>query len=675
MWIALIIGLIIFIILNLILGYDHQLKRWLQVGMNYNLDISGVLSKFVIETASLYHYPKNQMPYGRATGFMEDFFDESSDYYGFTPIRSKDKMELKEYGLLVTSTGLIVKYQTAPNSSPKTGAFKKSPPLTYQTSTVVIPFAGLWWIQKKDTKLIFHYPDGKEIIDLTYYPEFPEKLLEHLEYLMEVGLTRNLYLLSLAEANEKVGISDVDEQIDTINRELEKVKRNLHTNQYEWAATGFAAGEVYGGNLSNHMKDIQLNSITKETNYRLVDNEGGTRATLRRSGHGEAAEYGNNVLDRLFFKNVESTGSGFSNKEAPGQGVNAADRVVNGMKIQTKYLQTPEAAVRSYLNKDYPTDVALEVPPEQYDQVKELMHERNRDVKVVKGKISYRTAQALCKAGTIPSMTMDVLDGIQMSIPGASISFVFVFAQAKWNGMSSAEAAKIGAKTAAQTMMMGTVIYAGSQQFAKTQLSKEIGKIAGKTTVEMAGYAAIGISGVIIYGPSMVDALRGRISPQQLIKNSLISTGALVGGVIGSKFGGPVGAVAGGYVGGIISKNVMEGMLQDDAEEIYELIREEFIEGVVNAHLDEDEFKQMINRTFAHKKFPKMIKDVYQRSRHFDGEEQVERQREYIRDWIIDANLLEIYKGRRKVESTEITDAMRLLNRPSSLHEVQQLAF
>lgn len=670
MWLILLIEAIVIVFLVLYFRYRNHPRHWLAVGMNYDLDIEAVLTEFAAKTAPLFKYPRYQIPYGRATGFMEDLLEGNSTYYGFTPIRSKDKMELKEYGLLATSTGLIVKYQTIPNSSAKKGAFKKEPYTTYQSSTVVIPFAGLWWIRRKNMNLIFHYPNGKEIIDLTYYPDFPEELLQHLEYLMEAGVTRNLYLLSLAEANEKVGITEIDKQIDAINRELEQVKRSLHTNQYKWATTGFAAGEVYGRNLGNHMKDIQLNYITKEMNYRLVDNEGAIRTTIKRTGHGEAAEYGNNVLDRLFFKNVDSTGNGFSNKEAAGQGVNAVDRIVDGLKIQSKYLRTPEAAVKSYLGKNYPTDVALEVPPEQYERVKELMSKRNPDVQVVKGKLSYRTAQVLCEAGTIPSMTIDILDGIQMSIPGATISFIFVFSQAKWNGMSTKDAAKLSAKSAAQTMVMGTIIYAGSQQFAKTQLSKHIEKITGKTSAEMAGYAAIVISSAIVYGPTMVDALRGRISHQQLIKNTLVSTGALVGGALGSNFGGPVGAIAGGYVGGFISKNLMDEMIQDDAEEIYELIREEFIEGVVDAHLDEDEFRQMINCTFAHKKFPKMIKDVYQHSRHFTGEEQIEKQREYIRNWIIDSNILEIYKKRQKIENKEIREAVELLSGSFSLYAV-----
>ena len=661
MWWVLVIGIAVYLISYF--SPKKRFERWLAAGVDEEVDIDERLEDFANNTTSLFRYNRFNIPYGRATVFIEEFFEGESIYYGFSPIRSKDKVELKEYGILLTSAGLIIKYQTTIKETPKTGTFKKAPPKTYHSETKIIPLVGLWGIRRTDKFLTFYYPDGEEIVDLNYLPEFPFDLLYELEYLINNGVTRKLYLLTLASNNQRVGIGAIDQRIEVMQEEINELKKNLNRNYfYQGMAAGFAAGEVASGTLAQHMKDIQLNAVTKETSYRVVDQDGVTKIQGKRTGHGEAAEYGNSVIDRTFFKKVETSGNGFSNSDAPGQGANAVDRVVDGVKIQSKYLRTPEEAVRSYLSKNYPNDVALEVPPEQYERVKEILSDKNPDVKVVKGNLSYRSAQAICKAGTIPSITVDVLDGIQMSIPGATISFIFVFSQAKWNGMSTEQAAKASIKAASQTMLIGTIVYSGSQQFAKTEISKEIAKKFSKTSAQMAGYASIGITAFVVYGPTLVDALRGRISHQQLIKNSIVSTGALLGGAIGSQFAGPVGAIAGGYVGSVVSKSMADTMIEDDAEEIYELIREEFIEGVTTAFLTEEEYKEMINQTFAHKKFSKMMKDVYQHTRHFSEEEREERQRAYIRDAIIDTKIVSIYKKREKIETEEIEEALQGMN-------------
>ena len=649
---------------------NKKFQRWLSEGINNNLDEEKVLARFENDCQKSLGYGISNLPFGRATVFSQEFLGELSDdaeFLGFSPVRSMDKVELKEYGILSTTEGLIVKYQTN-KITPQNKKFLKKTPSQFESESYILPFDGLWFLGYVGNTIVAKYPDRHIKIQANYCNAFSPDLLNSINYLIASGFTRNIYLYKLADRNVKVGINKVDEQLTEAYQKSKAVEEMISVTGNKIisnAGVGFIAGEVYSkaetSNLQKHMKDNQLNAIVKERNFKLKDNKGKIRAEFRRTGHGEAAEYANNVIDRLLLKRVDPTGNGFSKKDAKGQGVNAVDRIVNGVKIQSKYCKNPKATVRSYMNGKYSSDVALECPRDQYKQVKEMMKDINPDVKVVKGHVTYKYATNVCKAGTIPSITTDALDGIQVSVPGASLSFVIVFAQATWSGMNAKDAAKVSGRAAMQTIVAGTVVYSGSQQFAKTVLSKKIAKQIGKDAVHMAKYSSLAISGVLIYGPSVVDALRGRISMNQLMKNAGVGTTGVIGGAIGSVMG-PAGAITGGIIGSAIGKKIMDVMVEDDAAEVYEIIREEFIDGVLTAGLSQKEFDNMIELTFANKKFSKMMKEVYHAGNNFTGMEQIDAQRKYARDNIIDLNIIKLYRMRNSIDENNIIEAIEIFD-------------
>ena len=191
--------------------------------------------------------------------------------------------------------------------------------------------------------------------------------------------------------------------------------------------------------------------------------------------------------------------------------------------------------------------------------------------------------------------------------------------------------------------------------------SKKIAKQIGKDAVHMAKYSSLAISGVLIYGPSVVDALRGRISMNQLMKNAGVGTTGVIGGAIGSVMG-PAGAITGGIIGSAIGKKIMDVMVEDDAVEVYEIIREEFIDGVLTAGLSQKEFDNMIELTFANKKFSKMMKEVYHAGNNFIGMEQIDAQRKYARDNIIDLNIIKLYKMRNSIDENNIIEAIEIFD-------------
>ena len=95
-----------------------------------------------------------------------------------------------------------------------------------------------------------------------------------------------------------------------------------------------------------------------------------------KGGHGFAAEDANNLADRLRGKNAEVVGK--------GNELNGADRLVDGVRIQSKYCKSASATMRSAFNKRgnyrYAGQV-LEVPKDQYDKCVRQMKQLIRKVK------------------------------------------------------------------------------------------------------------------------------------------------------------------------------------------------------------------------------------------------------------------------------------------------------
>ena len=74
--------------------------------------------------------------------------------------------------------------------------------------------------------------------------------------------------------------------------------------------------------------------------------------------------------------------------------------------------------------------------------------------------------------------------------------------------------------------------------------------------------------------------MTGRISSQQLLKNTLVAGSGIAGGaMVGSLFGGPVGTIVGGLVGAIASSSVAQAVLdqfiEDDRVEMFAILKEE----------------------------------------------------------------------------------------------------
>ena len=315
-----------------------------------------------------------------------------------------------------------------------------------------------------------------------------------------------------------------------------------------------------------------------------------------KGGHGFAAEDANHLTDQLRGKRAKVVGQ---SNEAHGP-----DRLVNGVKVQSKYWNTPAASVNAAFDPKtglyrYSGQV-LEVPKDQYDQCVRLMEQRIRSGKVpgvtdpnkatdiVKsGSVTYKQARNIARAGNIDSLKFDAKLSCVEFGSSFGISFVIAYAQAKRGGVNNREAViealKASIASGANSFITGIV----TRQLLRTQAAA-IGAVGMRSGVRAVystsvGRAAVhriaaGSLGRAVYGSAAVNhvakllrtnivtsaavvaitsgpdfyraAFAGSISWRQFLKNATVNATGVVGGVGGWMAGAAVGAAAGSVIPG-----------------------------------------------------------------------------------------------------------------------------
>lgn len=624
-----------------------------QIENVHNYDENKV--KFILEKIANndFQFSGENLPYGRAKWFIncdekicKELKNDDLDLLGFSPVRSKIEMEFREYGIALSTEGLIHSCQIQDKNNKK----------KFSAVSTAIPYAGLWRIRFDNNKKVlkFFYPRGKIIkIDISANEKIGRKLENDFELLFQTGYTNDL-------TNGYVD-KKIKEKFDYSNIEL----NDLSSIGVNAGALGYVNADLGG-----HFHSETLNGI--------VNNP---------QGHGLAAEYANDVADRLRkpFQKVQRVGQ--DNRK------NGADRIVGNTKIQTKYYvnsnKSLNAAFESkanggmykYVNENG-TPMQLEVPHEQYDEVIKLMKEKikqgkvpgvtdpNDAYKIVRqGRVTYEEAKLIAQGGNIVSLKYDALDGVVQTLPVAGISFIIVFAQAKWSGANTKDAAITAAKAGVRTLVIGTTVYAGSQQFAKI-FTKRIAeatskKIAAETVARGAGMA---ISFGIVMGPNLFDSLSGRISKEQLLKNTMIAGGGALAGVgatagagaalgsfvpgAGTVVGAVVGATAGivgGMVGSVGTKKILDHFIEDDRIEMFAQLKEEFIDVTMSMSISPSEFEKIQTMVF-NKSLESKLKNMFKH--RADGS------RLYARENIVEAAILVVIKERPIIYDEDVINGV-----------------
>ena len=201
----------------------------------------------------------------------------------------------------------------------------------------------------------------------------------------------------------------------------------------------------------------------------------------KRTGHGYTAEDVNALHDIHRGNDVQKTGWNNS--------LNGPDRVVNDVKIQTKYCQTARESVNAFFDgangKCKYDGQVLEVPFDQYEEAVRIMQDKIRNGQVPgvnnpadaaklirRGCVTYDQAVAMTKFGTKESLWFDVKNQAVVTSVAGGVGFVVSFLMGKKNGLSDKEAfehaCKSAGKTAAATMVTGVA----TQQLLRTGMGR-----------------------------------------------------------------------------------------------------------------------------------------------------------------------------------------------------------
>ena len=325
-----------------------------------------------------------------------------------------------------------------------------------------------------------------------------------------------------------------------------------------------------------------------------------------RQGHGWAAEDANAMADRLAGKKVDQVGR--------DNCCNGADRVVNGVQIQTKYCATAQDSVNAAFQdcRYRYSSMKLEVPKDQYEEAVKLMADKIRDGQVpgitdptaarnmvVKGNCTYKEAKNIAKAGNIDSIKFDAKTQAVTCGLTCGMSFLLTYVNSVRSGKTHKEALKEASSQAAKSGATAMVIGVGTQQLlrtavgrsmvtsathasrtvvnvaCKTQLGKQVVEKTASTLVgkQIVGQTAKNVlakgmrtnmvtGGVMLAAQTIPDAIkvcRGKMSCGQFCENTASNAAGLGGGYAGATAGAAIGTVfcpglgtaIGGIIGGI----------------------------------------------------------------------------------------------------------------------------
>lgn len=384
-----------------------------------------------------------------------------------------------------------------------------------------------------------------------------------------------------------------------IEKTFKEIEEKIKNGQIEVASS--TAGIIYG-NVSNASTIYGIDKFN----------------TPR--GHGFAAENANHLYDKIIKgdfigkDNVKLTGEEIDPKT--GRIIkNGADRVVDGVNIQTKYCASGSKCISEcfengklrYLNSDG-SPMQIEVPSDKYDAAVKAMENRIKNGEVPgvsnpskakeivrKGNFTYEQAKNIARFGTVESITFDAFNGAIIATGAMGISATLTFATAIWSGedfdVAVKKATYAGLKVGGTTFVTAIL----SSQLSRAGLNSALvgsseaivslmgpkasamlvnafrsgGNIYGAAAMKSAakllrGNAITGVVSVVVLSSfDVANIFRGRISGSQLFKNIANTASTVAGGTAGWVGGATAGAAIGsaipivgtaigGVVGGIL---------------------------------------------------------------------------------------------------------------------------
>lgn len=673
--------------------------------VNEHIDrkIVSILEKYPLDTFEYdYVYKRDGIPLGRASAFLNHFqrsiYDEEP--LVFLCKRSSRDNEFREYGCVFGRTGIYFCHENPNNKKAKEkDEFLKS-------RDGMISFYGLIKIWTCGSHILTVNLGEKNKLDRYRLVRIPDK--KHLRMVKDIcscviSYNYGIYLynghnVEVIEVDEKEllcekeSLKSNEPEQDLFDNVLQKTERKIEraSNRKGLKGAGIQAVKP------------RLNAFYGEVKH-LMD---GAR------GHGYAAEYANNTVDRLKSKSVESAAQMLD--EQGRQVKHGADRLVNNVEIQTKYCKTASETIGAafknkeaiYIRSDGSGKMMqIEVPRDQYQEALNLMQKRIDSGQVPnvslgedatnyvrRGYFTYEQSFNVAKAVTIESITVDLASGVVCCAQVAGITAVVLFAQSMWQGAEPKEALKSSLQASLSVMGKGTLIYTLTMQLSRKEianvfapkaftadgiskgfegvsnpayiLSENVALQIRSSSIatsslgqklgidKVSGRQLIGstVTVAVVFGPDILRALQGKISMKQLLKNSAIGAAGMGGAAIGQALipVPVVGAMAGGAIGGIAAKKTLDHFVEDDAKEMFRILKEEFIDQTVLANLSSEEFEMVTMKTVGNKKISKMLQKMYQSK----------NSREYARIDIMQVNIIEVIKSRQIISEAVYDNAL-----------------
>ncbi|MGX2967479.1 hypothetical protein ACWIW6_05430 [Ursidibacter sp. B-7004-1] len=271
-------------------------------------------------------------------------------------------------------------------------------------------------------------------------------------------------------------------------------------------------------------------------------------------GHGFAAEKANHLFDKLRGKDAHIIGG--------DNAKNGADRLVDGVKIQTKFCNGGGKCIAECFENgklrywDGDTPMKIEVPKDFVESAKQAFAERVRKGEVVdiKGmskseidelakKLSdetikgspfrYDQVRNIAKFGTIESITYDAVNGIKLAGTAMCITSVISFAQAIWAG----EDVKVALKEACYSgLNVGGISWASSiitAQIGRTAVGQSLRPATDWLVKQMGNKASAALANSLRFGSKPIYGAAAANSASKLLRGNIV-TGAVTVAVLSS---------------------------------------------------------------------------------------------------------------------------------------------
>lgn len=397
-----------------------------------------------------------------------------------------------------------------------------------------------------------------------------------------------------------------------------------------------------------------VNQVSQKYTINRIYDE--TRFLVPKTGHGWAAERGNNLIDNLkgLFKGSHATIVGDNNVEnGPDRLITSADG--SRLFVQSKYYSNAARGIDACFENGHfryfdaeGNPMAIEVPADQYEAAVDYMKARitNGEVENVtdpekaldiirKGNLTYLQAKHIAKAGTVESILYDSAHGCVVAATAMGISAALGFALNLWNGDSFEDALKESIFQGLKAGGLTFIISVFSSQLAKTglnsalvpastALAKALGpkvsaaivnafrasgsQIYGAAAMQSAakllrgGIITTAVTFVVLTAGDISDIIRGRISWTQLAKNTSSTVAGLAGGTLGYFGGAALGSAMlsgpGAVVGiiGIIVAVAAGWGASEGAKAIADLIAEDDADKMIR--IIESEFSTVATEYF-----------------------------------------------------------------------------